>query len=89
LTVLRRLARKATRYGVRPEDIGPVSTFTDEEYMARYLKHTMGRWRAPAVYGVQPKDRERARGAWDKLIARVRPLKPGKQSMKSKRFAWS
>jgi hypothetical protein len=87
LTVLQRLARKATRYGVRPEDIGPVSTFTDEEYMALYLRHTMGHWRAPAVYGVGPKDQERARLAWDKLIARVLALKPGKQYMKLKRPA--
>ena len=87
LTILQRLARKATSYGVRPEDIGPISTFTDGEYMALYLKHTMGRWGAPAVYGVRPKDQERARRAWEKLIARVRPLKPGKQYMKSKRPA--
>jgi hypothetical protein len=85
LTILQRLAGKATRYGVRPEDIGPISTFTDEEYMALYLKHTMGRWRAPAVYGVRPKDQERARRACDKLIARVRPLKPRSQHTKSKR----
>jgi hypothetical protein len=84
LTVLQRLTRKATRYGVRPEDIGPVSTFTDEEYLALYLKHTMGRWQAPAVYGVRPKDQERARRAWDKLIARVRSLKPRSQHKVSK-----
>ncbi len=76
MTVLQRLARKAIRYGVRPEDIGPVSTFSDEEYMELYLKHTMGRWRAPSVYGVGPDDQERARLAWDKLITRVLALKP-------------
>jgi len=71
MTILQRLARKAIRYGVRPEEIGPCSAFTDEVYMALYLAHTMGRWRAPAVYGVQPKHRERARRAWNKLIARI------------------
>jgi hypothetical protein len=84
LIILQKLARKATRYGVRPEDIGPVSTFADELYMELYLKHTMGRWRAPSVYGVRPEDQERARGAWDKLIARVGPLKPRSQHKVSK-----
>ena len=87
MTIFQRLARKATRYGVRPEDIGPASTFIDEVYMVLYLRHTMGRWRASAVYGVRPRDQERAGRAWDKLIARVLALKPGKQSMKSKRNA--
>jgi len=84
LTILQKLARKATRYGVRPEDIGPVSAFTDEEYMALYLRHTMGRWRAPVVYDVRPKDQERAGRAWDKLIAGVRPPKPRSQYKVSK-----
>lgn len=44
--------------------------------MELYLKHTMGRWRAPSVYGVGPDDQERARLAWDKLITRVLALKP-------------
>lgn len=78
MTILQRLARKAMRYGVGPEDIGPISTFTDEEYMALYLRHTMGRWRPPAVHGVRPKGQERARRAWDKLIARVLALQRGK-----------
>jgi hypothetical protein len=68
VTVLQKLARKAIRYGVRPEDVGPPSIFTDEKYMADYLKHIMGRWKAPAAYGVQPKHQERARRAWDKLM---------------------
>jgi hypothetical protein len=62
LTILQRLARKAIRYGVRPEDIGSVSTFIDEAYMELYLKHTMARWRAPAVYGVRPKSARRPLG---------------------------
>ena len=84
MTILQRLARKATSYGVRPEDIGSISTFTDEEYMALYLEHTMGRWQAPAVYGVRPKDQERARGAWVKLIARLPAVKPRCQHKVSK-----
>jgi len=75
LTILQRLAKKAIRYGVQPEDIGPVSALIDAEYTELYLKHTMGRWRSPAAYGVQPKDQERARRAWDKLIARVAAAK--------------
>ena len=84
MTILQRLATKAICYGVRPEDIGPVSTFTDEEYMALYLRHTMGRWRTPAVYGVRPRDQERAGQAWDKLIAGMGPLKPRCQQRVSK-----
>jgi hypothetical protein len=76
LTILQKLARKAARYGIRPEDIGPLSTFTDGEYMKLYLKHTMSRWRAPALYGVRPRDQERAGCAWGKLIARVLAPKP-------------
>jgi hypothetical protein len=64
VTVLQKLARKAIRFGVRPEEIGPVSTtFSDEKYMAGYLRHIMGRWKSPAAYGVQQKDRHRARRA--------------------------
>jgi hypothetical protein len=68
VTVLQKLARKAIRFGVRPEEIGPVSAFIDEKYMALYLRHIMGRWKAPAAYGVQQKDRDRARRDWDKLM---------------------
>ena len=68
MTILQKLARKGIQFGVRPEDVGPPSTFTDEKYLADYLKHIMGRWKAPAVYGVQPKHRERAKRAWDKLM---------------------
>jgi hypothetical protein len=71
VTILQRLARKAIRYGVRPEEIGPHSAFKDEAYLSLYLTRTMRRWRAPAAYGVQPKQQERARRAWDKLIARL------------------
>jgi hypothetical protein len=68
VTVLQKLARKAIRFGVRPEEIGPVSAFMDDRYMADYLRHIMGRWKAPAAYGVQQKDRDRAKRAWDKLM---------------------
>ena len=68
MTVLQKLARKAIRFGVRPEEIGPVWTFIDEKYMAGYLRHIMGRWKSPAAYGVQQKDRDRARRDWDKLM---------------------
>ena len=68
MTVLQKLARKAIRFGVRPEEIGPVSTFADEKYMAGYLRHIMGRWKSPAAYRVQQKDRDRAWRAWDKLM---------------------
>jgi hypothetical protein len=85
MNILQRLAKKAIRYGVRPEEIGPDSTFTDEAYMALYLSHTMGRWRAPVVYGVEPKHRERARLAWNKLIARAAGAKFPPASNISKR----
>jgi hypothetical protein len=68
VTILQKLARKAIRYGIRPEDVGPVSIFADEKYLADYMKHIMGRWKAPAVYGVQSKHQERAKRAWDKLM---------------------
>ena len=68
MTVLQKLARKATRFGVQPEHIGPPSIFTDEKYMALYLRHIMGRWKTPAEYGVQPKHQERAKRAWDRLM---------------------
>ena len=68
MTVLQKLARKAIRFGVRPEEIAPVSTFTDDQYMVDYLRHIMGRWKAPAAYGVQQKDRDRAKRAWDRLM---------------------
>ena len=70
MQVLRRLARAAVRYGVKPEDIGPISTFTDDAYMAKYLDN-MQRWETPAFYGCTAKHRERARREWDKMIAKV------------------
>jgi hypothetical protein len=49
--ILKELARHATRYGLKPEDIGPVSTFTDDEYMKAYIGHIRS-FAAPARYGV-------------------------------------
>src|ERR1035437_2409145 len=60
MTVLRELARQAIRYGLKPEDIGPVSTFADLEYMKGYIRHIRG-FEAPASYGVSAVHRERAR----------------------------
>ena len=37
MTVLNELARQAIRYGLKPEDIGPFSTFTDDQYMRCYI----------------------------------------------------
>ncbi len=59
MQVLRRLARAAVRYGIKPEDIGPISTFTDEDYMSKYLDN-MRRWESPSFYGCTAKYRERA-----------------------------
>jgi hypothetical protein len=42
MTVLKELARQTIRYGLKPEDIGPVSTFTDEEYTRCYIGHLRG-----------------------------------------------
>jgi hypothetical protein len=70
MQVLRRLARAAVRYGVKPEDIGPISTFTDDDYMAKHLDN-MQRWERPSFYGCTAKHRLRARHEWDKVLARV------------------
>jgi hypothetical protein len=70
VNILRMLARTAVRYGVKPEDIGPISIFTDDDYMTQYLGH-MKRWKAPSAYGCTAKHRERARREWDKIIAKV------------------
>ncbi|MGD0000537.1 MAG: hypothetical protein ABSE21_10600 [Bryobacteraceae bacterium] len=70
MQVLRRLAQAAVRYGVKPEDVGPISTFTDDAYMAKYLDN-MRREKTPAFNGSTAKHRERARREWDKVIARV------------------
>src|ERR1039457_4920380 len=71
MTVLNELARQAIRYGLKPEDIGPVSTFTDLEYMKGYIGHLRG-FEAPASYGISAVRRDRARKAWAKLITKVR-----------------
>ena len=70
MQVLRRLARAAARYGLKPEDIGPLSIFRDEDYMLKYLNN-MRRWESPSFYGCTAKHREHARRAWDKVISKV------------------
>jgi hypothetical protein len=70
MQVLRRLARAAVRYGVKPEDIGPLSTFADDDYMAQYLNN-MQRWKTPSFYGCTAKHQVRARRAWDRVISKV------------------
>ena len=71
MTVLNDLARQAIRYGLKPEDIGPVSTFTDLEYMRCYIGHLKG-LEAPASFGVSAIHRERARKAWAKVFAEMK-----------------
>jgi hypothetical protein len=71
MTVLKKLARQAIRYGLKPEDIGPISTFTDLEYMRCYIGHLRG-LESPASFGVSDVHRDRARRAWRKVIAKVR-----------------
>jgi hypothetical protein len=65
------LARAAIRYGLVPEDIGPVSTFADEEYLANYLRF-ISRWKPPSAYGCTQGHRERARKAWAKMFAAMK-----------------
>ena len=71
MTVLRELARQAIRYGLKPEDIEPVSTFTDLEYMRCYIGHLRG-FEAPASFGVSNVHRDRARKAWAKVFAEMK-----------------
>ena len=71
MTVLKELARQAIRYGLKPEDIGPVSTFTDLEYMRCYIGHLRG-FEAPASFGVSAIHRDRARKAWAKVFAEMK-----------------
>jgi hypothetical protein len=71
MTVLRELARQAIRYGLKPEDIGPISTFTDLEYMRGYIRHIRS-LKPPASYGVTDGHRDRARREWRKLITKVK-----------------
>jgi hypothetical protein len=51
-----------------PEDIGPVDTFTDLEFMLGYRRF-ISRWEPPSVYGCTQRHRDRARQAWAKLCA--------------------
>ena len=71
MTVLKKLARQAIRYGLKPEDIGPVSTFTDLEYMRCYIGHLRG-FEAPASFGVSDVHRDRARKAWAKVFVEMK-----------------
>ena len=69
--ILKELARQAIRYGLKPEEIGPASTFTDDQYMRCYIGHLRG-FEAPASYGVSAVHRDRARREWRKLIAKMK-----------------
>ena len=71
MTVLKELAKQAIRYGLKPEDVGPPSTFTDLEYMRCYIGHIRG-FEAPASYGVSAVHRERARKAWAKVLVEMK-----------------
>src|SRR5450756_3023588 len=71
MKILQELAKQAIRYGLKPEDIGPPSTFTDLEYMKAYIGHIRS-FAAPASYGVSAVHRERAQRAWRKVITKVR-----------------
>ena len=71
LSVFEQLRRACTRYGLVPEDIGPVNTFTDEEYMSGYL-WLISRWEPPSAYGCTQRHRDRARKAWAKVFTKVR-----------------
>jgi hypothetical protein len=70
-TILGELRRACIRYGLVPEDIGPVDTFTDEVYMAEYLRF-MGGWKPPSAHGCTQRHRDRARKAWAKLFAEMK-----------------
>jgi hypothetical protein len=83
MQMLRRLARAAVRYGLKPEDIGPISTFTNEDYMVKYLDN-MKRWNTPSFYGCTAKHQERARRAWDKMIAKVEAARDMQSSKATK-----
>ena len=71
MTVLKKLARQAIRYGLKPEEIGPVSTFTDLEFMKGYTGHLRG-LESPASFGVSDVHRDRARKAWAKVFAEMK-----------------
>ena len=71
MTVLKELAKQAIRYGLKPEDIGPISSFADLEFMRGYIGHIQG-FDVPASYGVSAVHRDRAQRAWRKVITKVR-----------------
>jgi hypothetical protein len=71
MTILRQLARQAIRYGLKPEEIGPASTFTDLEFMRCYIGHLQG-LESPASFGVSDIHRDRARKAWAKVFAEMK-----------------
>ena len=71
MTVLKELSKQAIRYGLKPEDIGPFSTFTDDQYMRCYIGHLRG-FEAPASFGVSDVHRDRARKAWAKVFAEMK-----------------
>ena len=70
MTTLEKLAKECTLYGLVPEDVGPPSAFTDEEFMRGYIGHIQG-FEAPAYYGCTKRHRDRAQKAWSKMIAGV------------------
>ena len=78
MKILQELARQAIRYGLKPEDVGPPSTFTDLEYMKGYIRHIRG-FEAPASFGVSDIHRTRARREWHKLITKVRKNEAGER----------
>ena len=71
MTVPKELARQAIRYGLKPEDIAPISTFADLEYMRCYIGHLRG-LESPASFGVSDVHRDRARKAWAKAFAEMK-----------------
>jgi hypothetical protein len=71
MTILEKLAKQAIRYGLKPEDIGPISTFTDDEYMRCYIGHLRG-FEAPASFGISAVHRDRARKAWANVFAEMK-----------------
>ena len=69
--IFKELARQAIRYGLKPEEIGPASTFTDLEFMRCYIGHLQG-LESPASFGVSDVHRARARKAWAKVLAETK-----------------
>ena len=48
-----------------------MDTFTDEVYLAEYLRF-MGGWKPPSAYGCTQRHRDRARKAWAKAFAEMK-----------------